>query len=139
MNKIDPPKTFGVFKPVGHTVIAYRSATELEAASSALIARGFAEAALSRYTPEEMVAQVDAELQTASPLASFGYDVGLIKAHRALAQSGCSFLVVHAPEEAQAEGVAAVARSTHAVAAQHYGTFMIEELADLSAGDAADV
>lgn len=138
MNKIDPPQTFGVFKPVGHTVIAYRSATELQAASSALIAQGFTGAALSRYTPDEMMAQVDAELRTASPLASFGYELDLIKAHRALAQSGCSFLVVHAPDEAQAERVAAVTRSTHAVAAQHYGTFMIEELADLSPGDAAD-
>lgn len=138
MNKLDPPKTFGVFKPVGHTVIAYRSATELQAASSALIAQGFAGPALSCYTPEEMVAQVDAELRTASPLASFGYKLDLIQAHRALAQSGCSFLVVHAPDEAQAECVAAVARSTHAVAAQHYGIFMIEELADLSPGDAAD-
>lgn len=138
MDKSNPPNSFGVFKPVGHTVMAFRSAADLQAAASALEAKGFVGEALVRYTPEEMTAQVDAELHTASPLASFGYELDLIKAHRELALSGCSFLVVHAPDDAQAERVAVVARTMKAVAAQHYGRFMIEELADLSPGDVAD-
>lgn len=137
MDKTNPPKTFGVFKPVGHTVIAFRSAADLQAAVSALMAQGFAGSTMVQYTPEEMMAQVDAELQTASPLASFGYELDLSKAHRALAQSGCSFLVVYAPHDAQAERVAAVVRTSRAVTAQHYGTFMIEELTGL-AGEAPD-
>ena len=82
-----------------------------------------------------MTTQVEAELKTASPLASFGYELDLVKAHGVLAQDGCSFLVVHAPDDALAERVAAVARATKAVAGQHYGTFMIEELADLTPVD----
>ena len=135
MDKTNPPTTFGAFKPVGHTVIAFRSDADMQVAVNALIEQGFAHAALVRYTPAEMTAQVEAELKTASPLASFGYELDLVKAHGVLAQDGCSFLVVHAPDDALAERVAAVARATKAVAGQHYGTFMIEELADLSPVD----
>jgi hypothetical protein len=82
-----------------------------------------------------MLAQVDAQLIAASPLAAFGYELDLIKIHRAMAQQGCSFLVVHAPEETQAEQVATVARTSHAVAAQHYGTFMIKEVLQPTPGE----
>lgn len=137
MDKTNPPETFGVFKPVGHTVITFRSVDDLKAAVSALHEQRFPDSALVRYSPEEMKAQVDSELQNASPLASFGYELDLIKIHRTRAQDGCSFLIVHAPDEEQAECVAAVARATKALAAQHYGTFMIEELPGLASGDAA--
>ena len=135
MDKNNPPASFGVFKPVGHTVIAFRTAAHAQAAVSALLAQGFANEAVVRYTPEEMTAQVDAQEQAASPLASIGQELNLIKAHRALAQSGCSFLVVHAPEDEQAERVAALARTMKAVAAQRYGRFLIEELIELPAGE----
>ena len=136
MDKTNPPKAFGVFKPVGHTVIAFRSAADLQSAVNLLTEAGFAESTCVRYTPAEMKAQVDSELQTASPLASFGYELDLVKAHGELAERGCSFLVVHAPDEGQAERVAAVARATKAITAQHYGTFMIEDVIALKPGDA---
>ena len=82
-----------------------------------------------------MLAQVDAQLIAASPLAAFGYELDLIKIHGAMAQQGCSFLVVYAPQETQAEQVATVARSSHAVAAQHYGTFMIKEVLEPTPGE----
>ncbi|MDO8770566.1 MAG: hypothetical protein Q7K57_18050 [Burkholderiaceae bacterium] len=136
MDKTHPPLAFGVFNPVGHTVIAYRSAVDMQAAVSALVEHGFAYSSLVLYTPQEMKAQVDSELRIASPLAAFGHELDLIKGHRALAESGCSFLFVHAPQNRQAEYVAAVARATKAVAAHHYGTFMIEELTEQTPGDA---
>lgn len=135
MDKTHPSETLGVFKPVGHTVIAYRSAADMQVAVSALIEKGFAYSALVLYTPEEIKAQVDAELRAASPLAAFGYELDLVKSHRALAQSGCSFLIVHAPDNARAERVASVARSTKPAAAYHYGTFMLEELTGLNPGE----
>jgi hypothetical protein len=135
MDKSHPPESFGVFKPVGHTVIAYRSAADLQAAVDRLKVQGFVDADLVHYTPQQMIDQVDAELPSASPLASIGQDLNLIKAHRALAEKGCSFLVVHAPQAEQAERVAVIARSTRAVAAQHYGRFIVEELIDAPAGE----
>ena len=135
MDKIDPPKTLGVFKPVGHTVIAYRSDADLQSALNSLAEAGFPDSACVRYTPAEMKAQVNLQLQSASPLANFGYELDLVKAHGVLAENGCSFLVAHAPEEAQAERVAAVARASQAVTAQHYGTFMIEDVIALPPGN----
>lgn len=132
MDKTNPPETFGVFKPVGHTVIAFRSTIDEQAAVNALLDQKFLASALVRYSPEEMMAQVDAELQKASALAGFGYELDLIKVHRTLAEDGCCFLVVHAPDDAQAESVATVARTTNAVAAQHYGRFMIEEISGMA-------
>ncbi len=132
MDKTNPPETFGVFKPVGHTVIAFRSDADRQVAVNALIGEGFAEPDFVRYTSQEMIAQGDAELLAASPLAAFGYELDLVKANKILAEDGCNFLVVYAPDKTQADRVATVVRASKAVAAQHYGTFMIEELLEQS-------
>ena len=134
MDKSDPPTSFGVFKPVGHTVIAFESAALVQAASSALLAQGFEASDMVHYTPGEMVAQVDAQVANASPLASVGQDLNLIMAHRALAEKGCSFLVVHAATDKTAASVDEVVHGMHATAAQRYGMFIVEELVDPPAG-----
>ena len=130
MDKKDIPQSFGVFKPVGHVVITFRTAGDLQAAEAALGEQGFAASEMVRYTPAEMIAQVDAEVEKASPMAAIGQDLNLIKAHRESAQEGCSFLVVHAPEAAHVEKVDAVVHRYNAVAAQRYGRFITEELID---------
>ena len=134
MDKSDLPESFGVFKPVGHTVIAFRTGADLDSAVARLQAQGFADTALTRYTPQQMADQVKVQLLDATPLAAMGQELNLIQAHRALAEAGCSFLVVHAPDDAQAARVAAVARDGQALAAQHYGRFLIEELIDTPKG-----
>ena len=128
MEKDNPPETLGVFKPVGHTVITYRSAQDRELAAAALAAQGVAGTDLTRYSGPEMVALADDQERAASPLASFGYEIDLVKANRVHAQQGCSFLVVKDGDDAQMQRVAAVAQDSRAVSAQRYGTFMIEEL-----------
>lgn len=135
MDKQHVPESFGVFKPVGHVVVTLRTAGDLQRAEAALQAQGFDESELVRYTPQEMIDQVDAEVARASPLAAIGQDLNLIKAHRELAQAGCSFLVVHAPEQAHVDKVQAVAARLKAVAAQRYGRFVTEELIDGDPGD----
>ncbi len=130
MDKKHIPESFGVFKPVGHVVITFRTAGDLQSAEAALSEQGFAASEMVRYTSAEMIAQVDAEVAKASPLAAIGQDLNLIKAHRELAQQGCSFLVVHAPEQAHVDKVNAVAHTLKAVAAQRYGRFVTEELID---------
>ena len=135
MEKSNPPRSFGVFKPSGHTVIAFESVALLEAAVKALAEQGFTASDLVRYTPQEMLAQTDSDLVTASPLASVGQELNLIKAHRELAQKGSSFLVVHAPNDEQAKRVDAVIQSMKTTAAQRYGTFVVEELVDKIDGE----
>lgn len=131
MDKSNPPTTFGVFKPVGHTVVVYRDAAAAEAGVADLSARGFGAAAITRYSAQDMRTQVASDRVTASPLAGFGYELDLMNIHDGLAEHGASFVVVHAPGTEQAEQVADSARATHAIAANHYNTLMIEEVTGL--------
>lgn len=130
MNKSEPPTSFGVFKPVGHTLIAFYTADELQAAQQQLTGMGFEPSSMVHYTAAEMQAQVDAELLAPSPMANFGYELELVRLHGDLAQKGCSFLVVDAPTEALAEQVAELVRAVQPATAQHYGRFMIEDLTE---------
>lgn len=136
MDKSNPPETFGVFKPTGHTVLAFKSVADQEAAIDALTAQGFAEADIVRYSPQEMATLARSERQAASPLAAFGYELELVDTHLALAETGCSFLVVPAPEDSQIERVAEVAMRLKAASAQHYGRFMIQDLISSTAPNA---
>lgn len=134
MNKQNPPTTFGVFKPVGHTLIAFHTRDELEAAQTKLLTLGFGSSSMVHYTASEMRAQVDAELLTANPLANFGYELDLIRAHGELAKQGCSFLVVDAPTDALADQVAELVHSIQPATAQHYGRFLIQDLTEKPPG-----
>lgn len=134
MNKTDPPTTFGVFKPVGHTLIAFRTEAELQAAQSALTGLGFAPDSMVHYTPAEMIIQVNAQLLAASPIAGFGSELDLIHTHKDLAEHGCSFLVIEAPTDELAGQVAELVHSIRPASAQHYGRFLIEDLTEKPPG-----
>jgi hypothetical protein len=134
MDKSNPPTTFGVFKPVGHTLMAFATEAELQSAVVALKSMGFADASMVHYAPAEMAAQVEAQLLESSPLATFGYELDLIRAHGALAKQGCSFLLVDAPTDALATQVAALVKTIQPATAQHYGLVMIENLTEQRPG-----
>jgi len=121
--------SFGAFKPVDHVVISFATAQQADAAAQALAAIGLrGPEAVRRLTDREMLRQIDADLERVSALASIGQEVNLMKAHRALAERGYHWLVVHAPDDRQATRVAQVARDHDAERAQRYGNFIIEEL-----------
>ncbi len=121
-------QSFGVFKPTGHIVISFPSGQQADAAAKALADAGTPASGVRRFTDQEMLAQIDADLQHASPLASVGQELNLIKAHRALAERGYHWLVVAAQDDARARKVADLARAQGAERAQLYGRFIIEEL-----------
>lgn len=129
MKRNDPPQAYGVFKPVGHVVMSFPSEGEMQAAADALCDAA-PDGGCARYRPDQMLAQIDADLREASPLASLGQEMNLVKAHRELATRGYSFLVVPTPRGDDVDRVAQVARRTGAYTAQHYGRFVIEELVD---------
>lgn len=130
MHKSDLPTTFGIFNPVGHTVIAFLTEAELESAQSRLQAMGFAQPSMVRYSAIEMLTQADAELLNVSPAATFGYELDLIRAHKALASRGCCFLIIEAQTSALASLVADLVRSIKPASAQHYGSIMIQDLTE---------
>lgn len=123
-------RSFGVFKPVGHVVVSFRTAAEVDAAVQALAGVGADGADVRRYTDREMIERIDEDIQHASGLATVGQEMNLVRAHRALAERGYHWLVVHAPSDRRAAQVAEIVRGCGAERAQHYGNFIIEELID---------
>jgi hypothetical protein len=121
--------SFGVFKPLGCVVISFADAQGADAAETALNQLGVhGEDQVCRYTDREMLAQIDRDMKRASPLASIGQEMNLIKAHRELALRGYHWLVVRVADDQQAAAVATCVRPYGAERAQHYGRFIIEEL-----------
>lgn len=124
----DHPTLFGVFKPVGHVVLSFASQAQADGAAKALRDTGFGDADIGHYSPERMLAQADRDIANAGAFASMGQELNLVKAHRALAVQGQSFLVVKAPHDVQVEQVTAVALRFKVSRAQRYGLLLIEEL-----------
>ena len=120
--------SFGVFKPVGHTVISFPSADQAAEARTALVRLGVADDAILRLTDREMLSQIDRDIRAVSPLASIGQEMNLVLAHKALAELGYHWLIVPTPEDELARQVAACVKPLGAERAQLYGHFIIEEL-----------
>lgn len=134
MDKQNPPTTFGVFKPVGHTLLAFQTTGALRAAQQALSARGFATTAMVEYSAPEMLRLADEEIQAVGVLASFGYELDLLRTHRMLAEQGCSFLVVRVPDDGHAALMADLVGTLQPASAQHYGRFLIQDLTEHAPG-----
>ena len=109
MKSNDRPEAYGVFKPVGHVIVALPTAADAQGARSALLADGFDAAGIVAYSPDEMKRQADIDIEQAGVLAGIGQELNLVKAHRELAEKGYSFLVVKAPDDDDAQKVADIA------------------------------
>jgi hypothetical protein len=119
---------FGVFKPVGHVVISFPSAEQAAAAAQALSGIGLGPERVRKLSDRQMLAQIDEDLRHASALASIGQELNLVKAHRALAERGYHWLVVHTDDDELARQVADLCAGHGAERAQAYGRFVIEDL-----------
>lgn len=130
----DAPRSFGVFKPVGHVVISFPEAGQALRAGQALADLGLPDAAVHRYSDREMLSQIDEDIAHASPIAAVGQEMNLVLAHRALAEKGYHWLVVQVGNDEMATRVARAAEACGAERAQHYGHFIIEELIERPGG-----
>ena len=135
MTEAHSSHSYGVFKPVGHVIVAFPTEADCNAAEAALMRTGFTDDDITRYSPAEMVAQVAHDIANASLLAGIGQELNLVKAHGELARQGCSFLVVRSTDQESADKIAAIALRCHALRAQRYGTLLIEELIPVGASD----
>ena len=117
--------------PAGIFVAPYPDPLVADQAAEARTALGrlaVAADAILSYTDREMLSQIDRDIQAASPLASIGQEMNLVLAHKALAEKGYHWLIVHTPEDELARQVAACVKPLGAERAQLYGHFIIEEL-----------
>jgi hypothetical protein len=128
MDKQHPPTSFGVFKPVGHVLIQFANLRDVEGGADALHRIGVAVEDMTLYTPRQMLAQIEKEMEAASGLAAIGQEMNLSKAHRTAAQQGHHWLMVRVDDLEQAQSVAEAVKPWRAERAQHYGRFIIEEL-----------
>lgn len=121
-------RAFGVFKPIGHIVVSFPNRKLAQQGKNELKALNIAPGDIHSYTDAEMLTQIDADLDRASPLAGVGQELNLIKAHRVLAQHGYHWLVIRINDDSQARFIAEKLSTSGAERAQLYGRFMIEEL-----------
>ena len=128
MTKADHPQSLGAFKPVGHVVVAMPDDSRAARAVQTLLARGFERDDILEYSAAEENDEMDRMLQHTSDLAGFGYEVTLMRRYKELAGQGASWLIVFAPEDDQAERVAAAAREHGALLAEKYHRLVIEDL-----------
>lgn len=123
------PTSFGVFSPTGHIVMAFKDDATAERARAALLAGGFGDGEVTRFTSEEVIADAQkSKEQEASPL-QIGQDIAKIDEYLALAKNGCGFLVVHAPEEDRTKQAMAIAKPFGLKFAEKYNRLTLEELA----------
>jgi len=131
MRPNDRPSAFGVFKPVGHVIVAFPTDGDTQDALTALLQDSFPPEDINVYSSQQMMRQADIDIEQAGVLAGIGQELNLVKAHRELAAQGHSFLVVKAPDDERAQRIAAIARRFHAARAQRYGRLLIEELIEV--------
>ena len=126
-------QAFGVFKPVGHLVVSFPNAEQATVGRDALQRLGFSDEDIRAYTDQEMMCQITADLERASPLAGVGQELNLIKAHQDLAERGYHWLVVRTENNAKARTAAEALQQAGAERAQLYGRFVIEEMIEHAA------
>lgn len=127
MNR-DQMLSFGVFKPVGHVVIALPSEDRARQAFSALAAIGIPIEEMLNLTDQEMLEGATTDLARAGLGAGIGQDVNLVRAHRELARHGYHWLIVRARSRDRAIEIARLGERHDAARAQFYGRLLIEEL-----------
>jgi len=121
-------QSFGALNPVGHVVMAFDSDQVAADARSALLDGGTPDEDILVFASAELEPRLSEMLRNASGTASIGYEVTLMRRYLALMQENAGWLIVYAPEDAQAERVAEVARRFHAKSAVRYRTLASEEL-----------
>lgn len=128
LSKHDSPMSFGVFRPVGHVVVAFDSEAVAAEAAALLRSQGFDDEDLLLYSADEEGRLMSAMLDHTSGSAGFGYEITLMRRYQALARQGCGWLVVYAPDDAHAQRVGEVAERFKAKLAERYHRLLIEDL-----------
>ena len=130
MVKTNPLRTFGVFSPIGHVVLAFATDTDAARAREALLTGGYEEDEVLHYRGDEVIADAEQTRDNLGVLARLGLSMEWSEVERdvQLAQQGAAFLVVYAPSEAETNRVINVARRFNTTLARKYHRLAIEHL-----------
>jgi len=124
----DVPTSFGVFKPVGWMMVGLPTRAQAEALVSALHDAGWPSDKVLHFESGESAEELEAMVENAGSMASFGYEITMLRRYAALAKEGCRWLLVKVEDHEEAARTAETARGCGARLAVHYRTLTIEEL-----------
>jgi hypothetical protein len=127
MTKADLPHSLGAFKPVGHVLMAVRQ-DKLAEVLQALRDAGFADDDILDFSADEHAGRMEQMLDHASDFAGFGYEIVLMRRYKKLADEGCAFLLIYAPEDGKTARVTEVAERFGLPAAVKYHRLVEEDL-----------
>jgi hypothetical protein len=123
--------SFGTFKPVGYTVLAYADEAAARAALDDLRRAGFAEEDLLIASSGQIFPRVQEHMREATGMVGAqGYEVVLMKRYLDLAAAGAWWLMAWSPETADVARVKAAMGAHAPLSAAHYGRIMIEDLSE---------
>lgn len=129
MTKDHFPLSFGVFKPVGHVVVAVKDDTAARSLSNALGEEGFADDEVLCFTAEEMAHHLQELLPGVGTAAGFGSEIQSMRQYERMAShDGHGWVVVYAPDEETHERVRTLAAAHGATLVNKYNRLTVEEL-----------
>ena len=124
----NPPRSFGVFAPIGYLVIAFPGEAEAVQAREALLTGGYEEDEALMFSSQQVISDIENTRADISILAYMGAERGHQKQHLEYAKQGSVFLVVYAPTEPETVRVMNVARRFGARLAHKYNRLTVETL-----------
>jgi hypothetical protein len=130
--------SFGTFKPVGYTVLAYAGEDAARGALERLKQAGVRDEDVLIASSENLFGHVKAQMPEATGMiGSQGYEVVLMKRYLGIAQEGGWWLMVWSPEDADVARIKSLLAQQAPLAAAHYGRIMIEDLTEPPVGVSA--
>ncbi len=122
------PTSFGIFSPTGHVVMAFANDESAEMAREALLAGGFTEEDVTRYTKDDVILECQRSKEHAASPMQIGQEAAKIDEYMALANAGSGFLVIHAPGDDRAKQAVSIVRPYGIKFAEKYNRLTLEEL-----------
>lgn len=130
--------SFGTFKPVGYTVLAYADEAAARAALDRLNEAGFADDDALIASSANLFPRVKEQMPEATGMiGAQGYEVVLMKRYLEVAARGAWWLMVWSPEAQQVARIKTLLCETPPLSGAHYGRVMIEDLSEPPVGVSA--
>jgi hypothetical protein len=123
------PRSFGVFSPTGHAIIALATDDDAEEVRQMLLRNGFGEEDVTHYNKNEVLWEFERSEEHAVNLFKIEQEVAKFEEYLELASQGCGFLVVHTPEDEVAKRAVQIAMAFGLKFAEKYKRWTLEELA----------
>lgn len=118
----------GMFYPTGYIVAAFADRETADQARAKLISKGFGDSEVRHVGAAEMAREAAKNLEHPSFFASIGSSLPTRQKQLELAEHGCDFLLIHAPEDASQNQALETLGSVQTRYAVKYKRLIIENL-----------